>query len=330
MGSGDVRTEGLSYGMMLAVQLDHRPEFDRIWAFARGRLYHDRGPYRGYFAWHAGFNGVPLAEGPAPDGEEWFAMSLFFASNRWGNGRGIYDYGAEAQAILRTMLHKHEADDRGKATDMFDPGTHLVVFAPDGEAATFSDPSYLLPAFYELWARWASSAYDREFFAEAAAAARAAWRRTAHPRTGLMPDYANFDGTPRARQYHGNFAYDAWRTLANPAVDWAWWHADPWEPAEANRVLGFLAGFGDSCPNQFRLDGTALSPRVSPGLYAMAAVAGLAADPDYSRPFVRRLWAMPIPEGKGRYYDGMLGFLALLEAGGRFRIYPPAGGLAQP
>jgi xylan 1,4-beta-xylosidase len=323
VANADARTEGLSYGMMIAVQLDHRAEFDRIWTFAKRRLYHESGPYKGYFAWHADFNGRPLSEGPAPDGEQWFAMALFFASHRWGNGEGIFNYEEQAQEILRSMLHKHEAPDRGNATDMFDSASHLPVFAPDGAAAKFSDPSYLLPAFYELWARWARDPGDRAFFAEAARAARVSWRRTADPRTGLMPDYATFGGAPVARGYHAEFASDAWRTLGNPAVDWSWWHADPWEPAEANRVLGFLGPFGGASPNKFQIDGTPASSVTSPGLYAMAAVAGLAADPGIARPFVKRLWEMPVPDGKYRYYDGMLGLLAMLEAGGRFRIYGP-------
>jgi len=324
VASGDVRTEGLSYGMMISVQLDHRAEFDRIWSFARRRLYHEDGPYRGYFAWHAGFDGKPLSEGPAPDGEEWFVMALFFASHRWGDGAGILDYGAQAQAILRTMLHKHEEPGRGIATDMFDRGSHLVVFVPEGDGATFSDPSYLLPAFYELWARWALDPADRQFLAAAAVESRASWRRTAHPQTGLMPDYANFDGTPRIRKEHGNFSYDAWRTLAYPAIDWAWWHADPWEPQEADRVLGFLGTFGDSCPGRFRVDGVPLTSTTSRGLYATAAVAGLASRPDSARRFVQRLWDMPVPDGRYRYYDGMLGLLSLLEAGGRFQVFAPA------
>ena len=31
IGNGDVRSEGMSYGMMIAVQLDQKEEFDRIW-----------------------------------------------------------------------------------------------------------------------------------------------------------------------------------------------------------------------------------------------------------------------------------------------------------
>lgn len=31
IGNEDARTEGMSYGMMIAVQLDHRDEFNRLW-----------------------------------------------------------------------------------------------------------------------------------------------------------------------------------------------------------------------------------------------------------------------------------------------------------
>jgi oligosaccharide reducing-end xylanase len=33
---------------------------------------------------------------------------------------------------------------------------------------------------------------------------------------------------------------------------------------------------------------------------------------------------MPVPEGRWRYYDGMLYLLALLEVSGRFQIHAPA------
>src|SRR6187551_1637356 len=34
IGNNDVRSEGMSYGMMLAVQLDKQAEFDRLWKWA--------------------------------------------------------------------------------------------------------------------------------------------------------------------------------------------------------------------------------------------------------------------------------------------------------
>ncbi len=322
----DVRTEGLSYGMMICVQLDRSHEFNQIWKWARTHLYHPTGPFRGYFAWHGDYQGRPLDAGPASDGEEWFVTALFFAAHRWGGNTGIYDYETEAQAILRMMLHKSEEPDRGDATSMFDRNTRQIVFVPHGDGAEFTDPSYHLPAFYELWARWAAAPADRTFCAQAAAVSRVFFRKAANPTTGLMPDYANFDGTPRVRGGHENFRYDAWRTLANPALDYAWFAADPWEVAQSNRLLRFLAAQGPVCPSLFKLDGTPLSTVESPGLLAMAASAGLAAEPDLARPFVERLWTMKIPDGRYRYYNGLLYLLALLEVSGRFQIHAPPSG----
>jgi oligosaccharide reducing-end xylanase len=325
VANNDVRTEGLSYAMMICVQLDHQAEFNQIWKWAKTYLYHQTGPLRGYFAWHGDFQGRQMNPGPAPDGEEWFTMALFFASHRWGNGDGIYDYGTQAQGILHAMLHKDEDPERGGTADMFDRAAKQIVFAPDGPGALFTDPSYHLPFFYELWARWASEARDRAFCAEAARASRALFKLAADPRTGLMPDYCEFDGRPHARHGHEDFLYDAWRTLSYPALDYAWFNPDPWVVERSNRVLRFLEAQGPSCPDRFKLDGTPVSTTYnSPGLIAMAAVAGLAADPDVARPFVAQLWGAETPSGRYRYYNGLLYMLALLEAGGRFRAFPPA------
>ena len=199
-----------------------------------------------------------------------------------------------------------------------------VVFAPTPEAAKFTDPSYHLPAFYELWARWADKD-DQAFWADAADASRAFFRRSANSQTGLMPDYAYFDGRPH-RAYEkdkGDFRFDAWRPLANVALDYAWWKRDPWAVEQSNRVLHFFSGFGSKLPNQFTLEGQPLSEDTSVGMIAMAAVSGLAADPELARPFVQQLWDAPVPSGQWRYYDGLLYQLALLQVSGNFRIYAP-------
>jgi len=347
VGNRDVRSEGLSYGMMIAVQLDHQKEFNQLWKFAKTFMWHDSGPLRGYFTWHVAYNGTMTRDdgseirggGPAPDGEEWFVMALFFASHRWGNGEGIFNYGAEAQALLRTMLHKHEEPDRERITDMFDRETKQIVFTPHPPGDKFTDPSYHLPAFYELWSRWAADPDDRAFLAEVTATSRAFFKQAAHPETGLMPNYSGFDGKPFAGRWSTDqFREDAWRTLANPALDWTWWAADPWQVEQSNRVLAFFSRqSAANWPNHLQLDGTAVPPVAdSPGLHAMAAVAGLAADPDVAKPFVQYLWDMPVPDDAGRdsdgvrepeqlrswrYYDGLLTILALLQVSGHYQIF---------
>jgi len=318
VGSGDVRSEGMSYGMMIAVQMDKQAEFNRIWKWAKTYMYQSDGPYKGYFAWHNKNTGEKLDANPASDGEEWFITALFFASARWGDGDGIFNYRQQAQAILDTMRTK-TAEDNGLATDMFDPVAKQVVFVPSGRNATFTDPSYHLPAYYELWARWADK--DNQFWADAATASRVLFHNAANPQTGLMPDYSNFDGSPATTDEHKDFRYDAWRTISNVAVDYAWFGADPWQVEQTERILAFLASQGmDTYPGLYSLDGEPLSTGQNGGLVAMAAVGALAASPETGKPFVQRLWNWTIPSGQWRYYDGMLYMLALLHVSGNFCI----------
>jgi oligosaccharide reducing-end xylanase len=80
----DVRSEGMSYGMMIAVQLDKKAEFDSIWNWARTYMYHDdpKNPGYGYFSWSVKRDGKPNDEMPAPDGEEYFAMAKVSTTTR--------------------------------------------------------------------------------------------------------------------------------------------------------------------------------------------------------------------------------------------------------
>ena len=59
----------------------------------------------------------------------------------------------------------------------------------------------------------------------------------------------------------------------------------------------------------------------STGLVAMNAVAALAATDTVAWSFVEALWEAAIPEGRFRYYDGMLYLLGLMHVTGNFRIW---------
>ena len=91
--NNDVRTEGMSYGMMIAVQLDKKDIFDRLWRWSQKYMQHPDGPREGYFAWSCRTDGSRNSWGSASDGELYYITALLFASNRWGNDTGI-DYKA--------------------------------------------------------------------------------------------------------------------------------------------------------------------------------------------------------------------------------------------
>jgi oligosaccharide reducing-end xylanase len=334
-GNGDIRSEGMSYGMMLAVQLDHRDVFDKLWRFARTYSLYPSGPWQGYLAWQLEATSYArLGTSNASDGEEWTATALFLAAHRWGND-GAFDYQADAQALLDTMLHTADrplADRTISAghfvTNMFDAATHQVVFVADESNATFTDPSYHLPHFYELWAAWADK--DRAFWCAAAAASRAFLATTAHPTTGLAPDYARFDGTaygPSWGAAHVNFEYDAFRVGANLGVDHLWFDVDPWQVTEADRLLGFFQAQGAAYPALWTLAGQPLNTGHGAGLTGTnAALALTSSRASLRTAFVRALWDAPAPSGQWRYYDGLLYTLGLLEVSGNFRVYHPPGG----
>ena len=331
----DVRSEGMSYGMMIAVQLDKKAEFDALWNWSKTYMFHDdpAHPSYGFFSWSLGTDGTPNSESPAPDGEEYYTMALYFASARWGDGRGIYDYHAAADRLLSDMKNRRliSGPERGGRTETewaeFNPASAMVRFTPDTARPDHTDPSYHLPAFYELWARWGPAA-DRPFWARAARASRDFFERATNPATGLAPDYANFDGTPVVRSFNprsADFGPDAWRTAANWSVDWSWWAADPRERELSDRIQAFFASQGiEGYGNRFALDGTPLGGPHSTALVATNAVASLAATHPRAAAFVAALWNAAIPSGRYRYYDGLWYLMGLMHCGGAFRIWTPA------
>ena len=84
--NNDARTEGMSYGMMICVELGKKREFDALWNWAHTYMLitDPKDPSVGYFAWSMNTDGTPRSTGAAPDGEEYFTMALYFAARRWG------------------------------------------------------------------------------------------------------------------------------------------------------------------------------------------------------------------------------------------------------
>lgn len=322
--TNDVRSEGMSYGMMICVQMDKQEEFDRLWKWAKTNMYHETGEFKGYFAWKCSTSGSKMDNTPAPDGEEYFATALLFASARWGDGDGIYDYNAQAQEILDAMLHQ---SDDGQGVNIFDSTHKMPVFCPIGNAATYTDPSYHLPAFYEVWAEAADK--DNDFWSEAADASRAYFKKATNADTGLGPDYSEFNGTPKNEGNHGDYRFDAWRIAANIACDYAWWAKDDWAITHADTIQAFFTSQGvDSYGNQWEITGKQLGTDHSPGMVAMNAVASLAASDSQTWAFLEDLWNISPTTGKYRYYDGCLYMMGLLHCSGKFRAYFPNGAQA--
>lgn len=334
-GNDDVRSEGMSYGMMITVQLDMKEEFDKLWNWTKAHMRQSNN----YFAWQVSTNGNIIDSGSAPDGEEYFAMALYFAHNRWGGS----DYKSAADAILTAMLNN--------SNPMFG-SNNLIVFSPF--TPNLTDPSYHLPAFYELFAEYGPPSQSNRW-RQIASASRQYLRNTAVKSPyGLVPDYSDFSGNPatlNAGDGHDAFRFDAWRSVMNITLDimWSYEYIDrntlpkpygdygTWPasskltsqglfPVEYHlKLLNFFEDEGiSSHGNQYDMNGNELGSDHSPGLIAMNAFGARAV---YSIPTAQahanEFWNTSLPSGQYRYYDGCLYMFSMLFCTGNYNIIDP-------
>ncbi len=332
----DARTEGLSYGMMIAVQLNKKEVFDRIWRWSKKYLQHQEGPRKGYFAWSIDPKTMKKnSEGSASDGELYYITSLLFASNRWGNNTGI-DYYAEARIILDEMWKK---DGTGNVYNLINTDVKQISFVPEGNGYKWTDPSYHLPAFYMIWAEYAKDGHEK-FYRDCADTSRVFLHRACHPVTGLNADYTEFSGKSHPTPWMpAGFRYDSWRVPMNIVMDYVWYGKDKtWQEDYAKRFQGFLRSKGiDSFEDQFNLDGSTPETilqaggfkklRHSLGLLATSSSTSLIGKNEKSFDFVHALWNAklePYEDGYfDPYYDGLLYLFSLMHLSGKYQIITP-------
>lgn len=332
----DARTEGMSYGMMVAVQLDKKEVFDKIWRFSKAYLQHQSGPREGYFAWS--LNPVTMKQnspGSASDGELYYITSLLFASNKWGNDTGI-NYYKEARRILDAMWKK---DGTGNIYNLINTEHKQISFVPEGGGYKWTDPSYHLPAFYEIWVQYAKDGHE-QFYKECADVSREFLHKACHPVTGLNADYTEFDGTSHSTRWMpAAFRYDSWRVPMNIAMDYTWFGKDKaWQEDYAQRFQNFLRSKGmDTYEDQFNLDGSTpdfilqAGPvkklRHSIGLVSTAATASLVNKDKASLDFVHAVWNAklePYEDGYfDPYYDGLMYLFSIMHLSGKYQIIVP-------
>ncbi len=329
-GSSDIRSEGQSWGMMIAVQMNKKTEFDRLWRFAYNRMRQSNGT----FAWQLSTSGQVLDSGSAPDGEEYMAAALFCAAYRWGNGSGIMHYENQANDLLSAMK-----------SHLFNSSSNQVVFSPNGSSYNYTDPSYHLPAFYEYWADVASN--NNSYWSTVAATSRDFLQNHLNPVNGLSTYLADFDGTPKnsglgfTPHVPGDiYMADAWRVAMNIGMDAHIFGAATWHKNASDDVQYFFRnteGFnsngicGNGYSQYYNYNGTdwgscnSSNYRHDQGQDATNAIASFAAtNTTIATDYLNQLWNASWPTGQYRYYSGCLHMLGLLQASGQFKLYQPA------
>jgi len=230
---GAALTEGMGYGMAIAVEMNDHTLFDKLYAFVQtymlitdtsGSLAYANG----YHRWKVNANGTQNSGGNsvAPDGEEWIAGSLSLAARRWTSG--AYNYASEASTLWHRLMYPVNA----WGGFCIDPtsgnaGYHVVRFGPYN---TFTDPSYITGGFYALASDTIGG--DATAYSDIYTKGRNFLQSTpsnpgnSSQNWGLHPDYATWSGAPYQNgsgdTYGQVFSYDAFRTTMNMAIEVGW------------------------------------------------------------------------------------------------------------
>jgi oligosaccharide reducing-end xylanase len=331
-GSSDIRTEGMGYAMVLAVSTGDRTTFDNLYRFLKDFMQFKEGEYKSFFRWRCQVNNFQQCDsGVAPDGETYIIQGLYMAAKKWGG-----NYQSEADAILKAMF-----DESNGHRSMFDSQQNLIKFVPGktnkcnngGQLDEFTDPSYVVPAFYEYWRTNTADSGLKNRLSSVISASRTLLTNAVSNK-GLAPDYAAYDGKNsiqidssegcRGTQY----GYDAWRTAMNWSVDY---QRNRFASAPAlsinlqQTMSGYAGGTWDTSkiPSVLNIDNTnpsSVSARV--GHVSMLAMSTLAnPNPQLRAAFDKIDPNAPgalTQNGNNPYYDGLLYYVALAHLTGQF------------
>lgn len=315
-------SEGIAYGMIIAVAFDDQPLFDAFWQYALAFLNE-----AGFMSWYIAPDGSKaLGSGGATDSDEDMAWALVMAHRQWG-GRGSLPetYLSHAQRQI-DRLWRFEVDH-----DRFEG---MLLPGDEWRGQNVFNPSYFAPHQYRLFgevsgnregfARVVDRGYDIVFASLNEASCNA--------KSGLVPAWCDASGKP-VEAFPGamtNYQTDSARLPFRLGQDFAY-HGDERARRYLALVSDFFAGIGAAqIGDGYELNGApAPDPRTAqpnPGsaVFVGCAAVGAQHDARYQR-FVDEAYER-VKTGKllarSRYYNHCWTVLSLLMLTGNLVELP--------
>jgi endo-1,4-beta-D-glucanase Y len=315
-------SEGIAYGMMIAVFSDDQPLFDALWRYA---LYWSN--KNGLMDWYIAPDGSrALGVGGATDSDEDMAWALVMADRQWG-GQGSLDepYLRHARRQI-ARLGEFEVD-HSQFDGMLLPGD-------DWRGRDVFNPSYFAPHQYRIfgqvsgevafWGKVIDKGYET--------LEKSLNEQSGNHENGLVPAWCTSQGEP-VEAFPGaltNYQYDSARTPFRLAQDYIY-NGEPRALRYLQRVSAFFAAEGaDQIVDGYTLRGAkAPDPKASqpnPGSAVFVASAGIGASvfPEHEG-FVDDCYRR-VAKGdllaRSRYYNHSWTVLALLFWTGHFFDLP--------
>jgi endo-1,4-beta-D-glucanase Y len=314
-------SEGIAYGMLIAVMLGDQPLFDAFYGYAL-----EFANERGLMAWYVAPDGTrALGTGAASDADEDIAWALVMAHRQWG-GRGALSesYIDHARRQIE-RIWRHEVD-HDSCPHLFKPGDE---WRPD-----VFNPSYFSPHQYRLFGAvtgeqsgW-QAVVDRGYEVVQASLNEQSGNRE----NGLVPAWCDTRGVP-VEAFPGaetNYQTDSARLPFRLGQDFAYYE-DPRARAYVAKTSAFFAALGaDAIGDGYHLDGRpcpdrkTIQPNPGSAVFVGGAAVGAMHSPRYQA-FLDAAYAR-LRTGKllarSRYYNHCWTVLSLLMLTGNFVEFP--------
>ena len=255
-------SEGIAYGMLIAVALDQQALFDDFYRYAL--CFENKS---GLMDWYIAPDGsAPLGVGAATDSDEDIAWALVMAHRQWGGRGALRD--SYLSCAERQIERVWECEvDHARYPNLLLPGD-------DWRGRDVFNPSYFAPHQYRIFAEVSGNhgwldVVDRGYAAVEASLNRA----SGNLENGLVPAWCTSDGSP-VEAFPGaltNYQYDSARLPFRIGQDFAA-TADPRARAYLARVSAFFARVGA----EQIVDGYSLSGEAMPDPRAVRPNAGSA------------------------------------------------------
>lgn len=261
-------SEGIAYGMMLAVMMGDQPTFDALWKYSQLWVNDN-----GLMHWYINAAGTqPLGTGAATDSDEDMAWALVMADRQWG-GSGSLDrpyIQAAKEQIERIWEHEidHEHDDQLLSGDSW--GGNRVF-----------NPSYFAPNEYRIFGEVSGNVdgWNRVIDTGYAILEKCLNEAAGNATNGLAPAWCDPDtGEPEETNGVDNYQYDSARIPFRIGQDYCY-SGDERAKAYLQKVSAFFAGVGAAnIVDGYELDGTPFpDPATKPGSPQSAVFVGSAA-----------------------------------------------------
>ncbi len=244
-------SEGIGYGMLLAVNYNDQSLFDDLLQYSR--IYRNQ---NGLMSWLIDADGTVDEEkghqNSAIDGDEDIAFALILADSQWGSSEGI-DYKSEAITLINKIFeHGVEKD------------TYVLKPGDNWGGSDVTNPSYFAPAYYRAfmlitgnpeWLEVIEKSYE-------------ILEKFSGFETGLIPEWCTASGQATVcNEYDPDcghkdslyYSYNATRVPFRIAMDYVW-YGEPRAKDLLTKVTSFVrddVGI-ENVDSGYNLDGTEL------------------------------------------------------------------------